>query len=397
MNLLYCVSKFPSLSESFVVNEIVELSSRGHNVTVFAHTNPEEDFIHEELNKFDIPVYYMTEPRFNFSSAMTALRSIRNPSFLFHREFTTNIARKLYHMYILGNFNYFINNAEKEFDLAHIHFVHRSRAPIVFALQNHSIPVTITPHAHGLYTTDNKNVIDNMLRNVDHIISPTAYNRDFIRSNYNIETDISVVPATSRLEKFNPTEVSNPKRILTVARMVEKKGYSYALEAVKNIQKQYQDIEYHIIGHGELEQQIRSQIEELDLSDNVTILKQISDQKLIKEYDEAEIFLLPCVIAENGDRDAMPVVLKEAMAMETACISTPVSGIPELITDNKTGVLVPPQNSTELSDAIDELLTNDEKRSAIARNGRKHVLDTYTPRIIVDDLEHIFNTLVSNY
>jgi glycosyltransferase involved in cell wall biosynthesis len=135
---------------------------------------------------------------------------------------------------------------------------------------------------------------------------------------------------------------------------------------------------------------------EYDIEDHVEFLGNVSDEQLKKELSEASVFVLPCVIAEDGDRDAMPVVLKEAMASETACVSTTVSAIPELITDGYDGLLVPEKEPDELASAIQELLENPERTKNIAENGRETVHDKFDISESVDTLTEVFESLQSN-
>jgi glycosyltransferase involved in cell wall biosynthesis len=113
------------------------------------------------------------------------------------------------------------------------------------------------------------------------------------------------------------------------------------------------------------------------------------------KLSEAAVFVLPCVIAEDGDRDAMPVVLKEAMASETACVSTTVSAIPELITDGHDGLLVSEKEPDKLAFAMQELLDNPEKREAIATSGRQKVQNKFDISRSVDLLTQVFGSLIS--
>jgi glycosyltransferase involved in cell wall biosynthesis len=134
-------------------------------------------------------------------------------------------------------------------------------------------------------------------------------------------------------------------------------------------------------------------VKQYGIEDHVEFLGHVPDERLKKELSEASVFILPCVIAEDGDRDAMPVVLKEAMASETACVSTTVSAIPELITNGLDGLLVPQKEPEELASAIQELLDNPEKRKKIAENGSETVYNRFDISDSVDTLTDVFESL----
>jgi glycosyltransferase involved in cell wall biosynthesis len=231
---------------------------------------------------------------------------------------------------------------------------------------------------------------------MDHVIVPSEYNRDYLRKEIGIENDITVVLATTQVEKFEPSALTIENRLLTVARLVEKKGYLYGIEAVNKLIEQGYDVEYHIVGTGDRKDWLQQQVTEYGIEDHVEFLGHVSDERLKRELSEASVFALPCVIAEDGDRDAMPVVLKEAMASETACVSTTVSAIPELITDGYDGLLVPEKEPDELASAIQELLDNPEKRKNIAENGRETVHTKFDISESVDTLSEVFKSLQSS-
>jgi glycosyltransferase involved in cell wall biosynthesis len=231
---------------------------------------------------------------------------------------------------------------------------------------------------------------------MDHVIVPSEYNRDYLREEIGIENEITVVPATTQVKKFEPSAPTVENRLLIVARLVEKKGYPYGIEAANTLIEQGYDVEYHIVGTGDRKDRLQQQVKEYGIEDHVKFLGHVSDERLKKELSEASVFVLPCVIAEDGDRDAMPVVLKEAMASETACVSTTVSAIPELITDGHDGLLVPEKEPDELASAIKELLDNPEKRKKIGENGRETVHNKFDISESVDTLTEVFESLQSS-
>lgn len=394
MKIVYCVSSYPKLSESFILNEIYELHARGHDIAVFAHTDPEEKTTRTEFVDLDIPVHYAGPLTLSSKGGKNIIRTIGSPSFFRFGGSSLQVRSKLFNAHLLIEFKKCLTKLDFQPDLIHAHFANVHRLPLAYAAQKHSIPISVVPHASGLFSDPNYKALEILFNSVDHIVAPTEYNKRYIKEHYLPDVPISVVPAVSQLGTREPTGETVPNRILTVGRFVEKKGYPYAIEAIAEVVEEYPDVEYHIVGDGNLETEIHRLIRKHDLEENVEILQQIPDDQLSKEYDEAAIFLLPCVIATSGDRDAAPVVLKEAMTMETACVSTTISAIPELITDGETGLLVPPRDATATADAIKSLLSNPDYRDDLSAAGKKHVAENLTPEKTVDRLEHVFYQLV---
>lgn len=394
LGVLYYVSAFPKLSESFILNEINELRNRGHNIAVFARKDPEETITHEEYRDIDPPVYYADASYTDFPQLLSreptqmALSHVRDGLF---KHFSP---KQIGHNLLLGKqCAQFIERIDFEIDIINAHFASPTRVGAMLAAEYRSIPCTVTAHAAEIFSSPNISQIKYICENMDHVIVPSEYNRNYLREEISIENDITVVPATTQVEKFEPSVPTIENRLLTVARLVEKKGYPYGIEALNNLIEQGCDVEYHIVGTGDRRDRLQQQVKEHGIEDHVEFLGHVSDERLQKELSEAAVFILPCIIAEDGDRDAMPVALKEAMASETACVATTVSAIPELITDGYDGLLVSEKEPDKLASVIQELLDDPQKREEIATNGRETVHNKFNIPDSVDILTEVFDSL----
>lgn len=394
MNVLYYVNEFPKVSETFVLNELYELNRRGHNVAVFALREGDREISHEEYHDLDIPVYYVN---LSFTDVVNLL-----PEWSFLSE-TLDILQSTLSIFpveivavnlVTGtHFVNFVDKLDFDVDVIHGHFANNVKIAQIYAARYHDIPSTVTAHAYEIFSAQTEEQVRYICENVNHVFVPSEYNEEYLRDEIGVENTFTKVPATTTVDKFEPCAETVPNRILTVGRLTEKKGHEYGIDAVAELVDQGYDIEYHIVGTGEREQQLRKQAKEYDIKEHVSFLGHVSDEQLKVELSEASIFLLPCVIASDGDRDAMPVVLKEAMAAETACVSTTVSAIPELITDGKDGILVPPKDSKELSVTMKTLLENSQWREELAQKGKKTVVNEFDISRSVFKLENKFNIL----
>lgn len=390
MNIVYYLGSFPELSESFVLNEIYELEQNGHNVAVCALNNPDNGIIHEEFNELEISINYIRRPSVTdvtelFSTKALHPRILKNT---FYRAPPKNHAANLFWAKKCIEF---VDSLDWEPDLFHSHFVSRSKFGAQYAADYYQVPFTITAHAFGLYKEPVGVYTSNLLQRADRIITISKYNKDHIRDRFASDTPIDIVRAGIRPEKFTPTEETEPKRILTVSRFVEKKGLSYALEAVNIATEENPELEYHIIGSGDLKSDLVQKVEQLGIDEHVTFLDNVSDHRLVTELDEARCFLLPCVITESGDRDGIPVALMEAMAMKTPPVSTTVSGIPELIDHKENGLLTEPRNPEATSDAIVSLLEGDSEWTLYAKRAREKVTGRFNIEKEAEKLEATFN------
>lgn len=393
MNILYYLKNYPKLSQSFVLNEISELERRGHKVAVFARQNPGETIQHEEHAKLDAPVRYANQPTMADAADLLA-PEVLNPRVLHRSLYRADPRDHAKHFHLARQCIEYINEIGWSIDLVHSHFAHPNKLPATYVAAYHRVPCTVTAHAYEIFRDPDIRMLRLLLDRTDRVVVPSRYNRSYLRERFSIETPIDVVPATTRVSKFDPTDREVSGRILTIARLVEKKGLVYAIEALAQLAEAHPEIEYHIIGTGERKNQLRRRAAELGVDDRVTFLGNTSDERLHRELDEAAVFALPCVIADDGDRDVMPVVLKEAMAMKTACVSTTVSAIPELIENHSDGVLVEPRDSKALADAIGSLLEDDDKRRELGRRGRKTVATRFSIERIVDLLLESFQVAI---
>jgi len=395
MNILYYLRKFPKLSESFVLNEVYELEGRDHNVAVFSYAEPDKDILHNEFEELDATVHYADTP--SYIDCLDLLSSK-----VVHPDILQNIALEPSSLHVAALHRNrqcieFIERLEFDVDLVHTHFPSIKTLSALYVASYFDSPFTVTTHAFNLYRASDRNLVEHMLSNADHAITVSEYNKRYIRDEITDTTPISIIRAGIRPEKFEPSSTSTDMRILTISRLSEKKGLFYAIQAVADVIDVIPDIEYHIIGSGPKENEIRNQIDEYRLNNTVKLLGNVSDERLVTEFDEASCFLLPCVISGSGDRDGIPVVLMESMAMETPPISTEISGIPELIDHQENGLLVEPRNVDELAEAIRTLLLDPKKQREFGNAGRKKVIQDFNMKREADKLESVFTGLLDQH
>lgn len=166
--------------------------------------------------------------------------------------------------------------------------------------------------------------------------------------------------------------LSKKLKIITVARFTEKKGLTYALDAMAILQNQGIEFEYNIIGGGELKSDIEEQIAKLALK-NVKLLGFQPQNKVSDLLNESDVFLLPSITAKSGDMEGIPVSLMEAMAMGLIAVSTYHSGIPELISDSKSGFLVPERNAEEIAKVALKIVNDEINIEEIRKEAKERI------------------------
>jgi colanic acid/amylovoran biosynthesis glycosyltransferase len=179
-------------------------------------------------------------------------------------------------------------------------------------------------------------------------------------------------------------------RILTVGRLVEKKGVEYALRAVAFVSQTTTNIRYDIVGDGPLKAALQQQINDLNLGSVVTLLG-ARDHKFVRHrMAESHLFVLPSITAIDGDQEGVPVSLMEAQASGLPVLSTRHSGIPELVVDGETGILVPERDTEALAAGLLRLIEHPQEWSRMGREGRKTVEKRFNIESLTRDLVKLY-------
>jgi glycosyltransferase involved in cell wall biosynthesis len=162
-----------------------------------------------------------------------------------------------------------------------------------------------------------------------------------------------------------------PARIVAVGRLIEKKGFADLVEACAILASKGRPCSCRIIGAGELKAKLQARIDRLGLQDRVELTGPRPQNEVIVEMQNAAVLAAPCIVAGDGDRDGLPTVFAEAMALGTPCVSTDVTGIPEVVRDGETGLLVPQNDPAGLAAAIERLLADSALRVQLATRARR--------------------------
>jgi glycosyltransferase involved in cell wall biosynthesis len=162
-----------------------------------------------------------------------------------------------------------------------------------------------------------------------------------------------------------------------VGNYIEKKGHKYLIEACNILAQRGIDFSCSIVGDGSDRPALEALISRYGLNDRVKLTGALEQRSVRRLYRDSDIFALACVIARNGDRDGMPTVLIEAMACGIPVITTPVTGIPELVIDGETGFLVPQRDATALADTLQRLMSNAELRACVGQNARQRAVEDF--------------------
>jgi colanic acid/amylovoran biosynthesis glycosyltransferase len=189
---------------------------------------------------------------------------------------------------------------------------------------------------------------------------------------------------------------NNRLRILTVARLVEKKGLEYSLAAIARIIRKYPEIKYYIVGDGYLRNKLNNLITTLNMQGKIRLLGNLKDSEVNELLQESDIFVLTSTTSKDGDQEGVPVSIMEAMAAGLPVISTYHSGIPELVIDRQTGFLVPEKNIEAITKRLEQLINHSQNRLIMGKSGRELVEKEFCINKLNKKLIAIYSNLVKH-
>lgn len=256
------------------------------------------------------------------------------------------------------------------------------------------VSFSFTGHAADLFRE--RCALEDKIRRAEFICCISEFHRQFFLKNGARPEQLIIVYCGINPEWFYPPgprqgSADRPYRILSSGRLVEKKGFAYLIDACRMLADRGEHFECIIGGSGELEAELRAQVQKLNLADKVIITgKALQQEKIIEFMHAGDVYALPCVWASDNDVDGLPQMLMEAMACGLPAISTRLVGIPDLIRNEETGLLVAPNNTAELADALARLMHDQALAARLAESGRQWVYEKF-------DLKNCLDPLVAQY
>ena len=284
----------------------------------------------------------------------------------------------------------------KKIDHLHSHFAHD---PTLIAFLVHEIthlPFTFTAHARDLYQVPEE-VLTDRIREARAVITCCGANLEYLKQIApSQQSKFSLVYHGVNLKDFQPAfspvtpSAKEVPVILSVGRLVEKKGFQDLLQALLIVKVKGEPFRCTIYGDGPLGEQLEKWIEEHGMSSDVVLMGDRTQKELISIFQNATLFVLTPVQTEDGDRDGIPNVLVEAMAVGLPVITTAVAGIPELVDNNQNGFLYESHDVESISLGIIELLRDSEKRRQFGQAASKKVNEQFDIAVAANRLKALF-------
>ncbi|MEO0406892.1 MAG: glycosyltransferase [Cyanobacteria bacterium P01_A01_bin.135] len=403
----YLLKTFPKLSETFILNEILELERQGVALHLFSLRSPADETPHPAVAQVKSPVTYipslLPSPTAQATNALIETHlallgeaaSQPSPQFysavnlFFQRQDPKDINELLQGIYLARELQR-LNVAH-----LHVHFANIPAATAEIAYEICRVPFSITAHAKDIYLTPSAE-LDRRIAKAEFVLTCTDFNRRYLNELSTSDTPIHLAYHGIDLARFtgDTATQSAPLEVLSVGRFCEKKGFTYLLQACRQLRDRGVRFHCAIVGYGPLEAQMQAQITDYDLEAVVTLVGKLTQDQVLECYRQADAFVLPCVVTEDGDRDGIPNVLLEAMAMGLPVVSTGISGIGELVRPEENGLLVPQRDADALAQAMLRLAEDDGLRSRLGQAGQRTVQQGFTLSQNVGEVKaHLFRAL----
>jgi len=398
MRVGYVLKMFPRLSETFILNEVLELERQGLELRIFSLKRPAEAVFHAQTKLVRSPITYLPENIFyapfrvfrgqfhvwlKFRRAWrralrNALRAVRT-----NRDISALLAfcQACWLIHELG-------------DTRHLH-AHYANVPAKVALIVHRITgvsYSITTHAKDIFQNDPfaSPKLQERAARARFVVANSRFSAGQIRAGLNGQGEIHTVYNGLDLGAF-PLRKTGPlePKILSVGRLVEKKGFCDLIAACQLLKERKVKFTCELIGTGRLSNVIKERIRGCGVGDCVKMVGPLSQEVLRGHYERAMVFALPCIEAADGDRDILPNVVKEAMAVGVPVVTTQLDGIEELIEDGVSGLLVQPGDVPALAAKLELLLNDFKLRQNLATQGRKVIEERFDRRANVAQLKKL--------
>ncbi|MBW6422390.1 glycosyltransferase [Rhizobium sp. XQZ8] len=376
--LVVLLKGYPRLSETFIAQELLGLERAGFELVLMSMRRPTDKKRHPIHDEIQAPVHYL--PEYLHEEPLRVLKSLvkaaGKPGFFpafrdflrdLPRDFTRNRVRRFGQAAVLA--------AEwpDQADWLHVHFIHTPAAVGRYASKMLGMPWSVSAHAKDIWTTADWELSDK-LAETNWTVTCTRSGFEHLRNLSGGRDNVHLSYHGLDLDRFpsfkdgrpmrDGSNASDPVTVLSVGRAVDKKGFDILLKALALLPA---DLHWRMehIGGGEELPKLKALADKLGIADRIRWNGALAQQEVLRHYRTADLFALACRISDDGDRDGLPNVLVEAASQSLACVSTAISGIPEMFTDGKNGYIVEPENPTALAGALEAAIRNPAQRQEI--------------------------------
>jgi glycosyltransferase involved in cell wall biosynthesis len=402
--ILYITTTLPALTVTFIYREMFQLEASGWEVLACSMNTPRSDRVSRDAAELLSRTLYLDKVsrwRLLAGALATLLRNpLRASRSLLDALRPLELcgihgaAALLFHFVEAAYLAHEYRNAA----LRHIHCHFGSGPASIGMFLARFLQIGFSFVMHGTDEFLVPVALTAKLRRCAFAVAISGYMRSYVLGAYGAQfaAKLAVVHCGIPLRSFDASAAARDRRsagapceILSVGQLQPRKGFNTLLTACAELRRRGFAFNCHIVGDGPQREDLQAAIRMQGLENEVRILGAVKQEHLLAHYQSADIFVLACTIAADGDRDGIPVALMEAMAMEVPVVSTNVSGIPELIRSMEEGVLVEAGDPAAVADSIVFLARHPDDAQQMAIRGRQKVQEQFDIVATVKQLERL--------
>ncbi len=388
----YVLKRYPRFSETFVVNEILAHEEAGLDINIFALRPTIDSHFQHSIADVRATITYL---RSGGIKAETLWREIDAYAQDYPNtwpvlaETVGYAAVEIYQSLLLAR-------QVESCGIDHLHAHFGTTAASVARLTSllTGVPYTFTAHAKDIFHKDvDEEQLGRKIADAAAVVTVSDFNVEDLGERFpESKSRIHRIYNGLNFEAYPYSAPENrPFEIVAVGRLVEKKGFSDLVDACALLAGSHVDFHCTIIGGGDLKAALRAQIKYLGLEASVVLTGPRPQQEVHRAIKQACVCVAPCITASTGDRDGLPTVLLEAMALGTPCLSTNVTGVPEVVRDGETGLLVPEQEPEKLALAIQQIFSDKGLQVRLSKAARQLIESDFSIHTNTEKMREVFS------
>lgn len=394
---------YPRLSETFIAQEILGLERAGLDLALVALRRPTDTKRHPVHEEIKAPVLYL--PEYLHEEPIRVLKGLIKglvrPGFWkalaatardFTRDPTRNRIRRFGQALVLAA------ELPQRVGWLHAHFIHTPASATAYASMITGIPWTCSAHAKDIWTSPDWELAGKLTTN-RWTVTCTRTGHEHLQRLGGPAAHVHLSYHGLDLARFGPfdgtrsmrdgSNPGDPVRIVSVGRAVPKKGYDILLRALAQLPREL-NWRFEHIGDGDVIKSLKAEAKALGIEDRLSWRGAMDQKDVLATYRAADLFALACRITPDGDRDGLPNVIVEACSQGLVCVSTTISGVPELLTDGINGRLVPPEDPAALAAVLEELIRKPGQRHALGAAAETRVRSDFDFHTSIRQLVSLF-------
>jgi len=394
--IAYVVKRYPRFSETFIVNELLAHQDAGAEVEIFSLRPTNDTHFQDVISRVRAPVTYLPHAGLKAKEVWEMMRKYEDQSDRLFSGLEAGWNADIVDLYQAMVLAQHVN--KRGIQHIHAHFASSPATVARLAARFANIRYSITAHAKDIFHEDvDPNELVTKLEDAATVITVSDYNEHHLHALTNW-SGVNIVRIYNGLDletfEYSPPR-NRPPLILAVGRLVEKKGFRHLIDACAQMASDGRPFRCRIVGSGPDELSLHLQISRLGLEERVVLAGPLPQAEIRREIQQAAVFAAPCVVGEDGNRDGLPTTLLEAMALGTPCVSTPVTGIPEAVLHDRTGIIVPQCESRSLAEGLARLLDDPGLRVRFAEAARKRIEEEFDVAQSAFNMREIFSKVTS--